>query len=152
MAEFVTQKGLAWILGVSPRQIRNLEKHGLPSQRSARSVRYPIPDALEWYYKRKFGVDEVEDPKVRHFELKNQLLQIEVARTREALVPLELHRKVVGQLAERLVSTLRNLPSTWAPQLVAMKNEREVAKVLVQVADEMIEDLASVVDDLADQE
>lgn len=156
-------------LEITPQALRALHNEGVPHRRKGREVLYPHPRVREWYadFKERERQKRLESAKTRsdsapqgseaeerarNFALKNQELELKLAERRGDLMPTVLHLRVVEKLAERLTSFHRNLPSVWAPQLVGLDNEREVAKVLVRLADEAIEDMAGLVDDMVDPE
>jgi phage terminase Nu1 subunit (DNA packaging protein) len=53
MAELLTQRAIAEYLDLDARQIRNLEKLGLPTRKVGGEKRYPWPSGLHWYIKYK---------------------------------------------------------------------------------------------------
>lgn len=54
---YVRQLRLAKLIGLSRRQVQNLEVRGLPSEGHRKTKRYPLPHALIWYrsYTRRGG-------------------------------------------------------------------------------------------------
>jgi hypothetical protein len=164
----LNQHQAAQRLGITPRALRALHAAGIPHERRGREVLYPYPRIREWHADYKEREQEArqaaaaartaappgseKEERARNFALKNQKLELELAEERRDLLPMALHERIVAKLAERLTSFHRNLPSVWAPQLVGLENERAVARVLVRLADEAIEDMATVVDDMVEEE
>ena len=51
----VNQTELASILGVSTRQIRNLEREGMPCETEGKRKRYPLPQAVHFWRDREIA-------------------------------------------------------------------------------------------------
>lgn len=144
MPDLLNQLELADVLGVTPRQVRNLEEKGLPYDDTLGVKRYPKRTCQRWYVEFKqeeavsrlerqesTGLDEWERRKA---SADARLAEIKVLKEEGRLLPNEVHERVVGEVAERLRAVLINAPSNYAMTL-------EAAGVDPQVAQDVLEGL-----------
>lgn len=119
----LSQKELAVLLGLSTRQIRNLEAEGMPHRAEKNRKYYPV-DAVQWYVGRKEQAarDEVaptdfNEAKAREMAARAEKAEIEVRQLRGELIHVDdleaLHAKPLAQLRARLLA----LPGRIAAEL-----------------------------------
>src|SRR5690606_3285343 len=96
MKKEVTQRELADILGLTTRQIRNLEAAGLPHRAEGNRKLYPIPDAVIWYRDRAVESaladaqpTQFEEARAREMIARAEKAELEVARLRGELIHID---------------------------------------------------------------
>lgn len=150
-AQEVNQTEFAAIVGLSTRQVRNLEAEGLPHRAKGNKKLYPIPDALAWYYARKFEPEELTDTaeaKRRKLTAEAKLAEIEVAKAAGELVPLDQYTSEMGLVLDKVRAKLQNVPGAWAPALVGCKGVPEALTRLRPLVNEILVELSSMGDEL----
>ena len=141
-----TQTEFAAIVGLSTRQIRNLEKDGLPCSMEGRRKSYPLPEAVVWWKDREvaralepYSSTDLEEERRRWMSAKAGKAEIELSNLRGELVPLD---EVAGLLRESLevtASTLRTAPALTAPDLA------KAASITTRTARQILEDMVELV-------
>lgn len=151
----VSQRELAELVGLTTRQIRNLEGRGLPVRAEGNRKLYPVPDAVRWYVdaKAREAAEAAEstpyDEALARKTLADARIQErKLAELDGALVPMALHRQVLTRVAERVAARLRNLPGEWAPRIVGIGSPREAVPVLQSMANSILEDMAGGAEDM----
>ena len=151
----VSQRELAELLGLTTRQIRNLEGRGLPVAASGNRKRYPIPDAIRWYVASKAReaseaaeVTPYDEALARKTLADARIAERKLAELDQNLIPSALHRQVLSRVAERVAARVRNLPGEWAPRVVGIQNPREAVPVLQALASSLLEALAGGAEDM----
>lgn len=107
---------LARILKISARTLYNLRAEGIPHRWDGNLPLYPMPEALDWYYRRKLAQEPANDPandpasgtltaveaerRIRVAEMERK--EIEVGRLRGHLVTIDDHEAEVTDLVQRL--------------------------------------------------
>ncbi|TVR55846.1 MAG: hypothetical protein EA421_05365 [Gemmatimonadales bacterium] len=128
----VSQRELAELLGLTTRQIRNLEGRGLPVSATGNRKRYPIPDAIRWYVASK-GREAADAAEVTPYDealarktlADARIAERKLAELDAALIPAALHRQVLSRVSEGVAARIRNLPGEWAPRFVGIPNPRQ---------------------------
>ena len=120
----VNQTELASILGVSTRQIRNLERAGLPCSIAGKRKAYPIPAAVQWWRDREvaralepYSTTDLEKERARWLAARTGKAELELANLRGELVPMDEVAGMLREAMETLDSVLRGSPSRFAPAL-----------------------------------
>lgn len=134
MADKLKQTELADRLDLSVRQVRNLEKEGMPSA---------WPAALHWYVERKVSDARAQfatsarlhAAKLRQEEARAAALELNVSRARADVVPMDYLQRQVRTLFELTASTLKGLPARLAADLVGRASELEARQVLEDAID-----------------
>lgn len=117
VADQVNQRELADFLGITDRQIRNLEKAGILGKRG-RS--YPLGEctrAYIQYVKRNASPDEegsedggsLSHEEYRYNKLRNDKLQLQIEELERKLGPISLLESALSDVAGQLVATLETL-------------------------------------------
>lgn len=115
MKREVTQSELALILGLTTRQIRNLEAAGMPHRAEGNRKLYPLPDAVHWYRDRavesalaEAQVTDYEEAKAREMKARADRAELEVARMRGELIHVNdleaLFTAPLAQMRARLLA------------------------------------------------
>lgn len=137
----VNQTGLAELLGLTTRQIRNLEREGMPHRADGAKKLYPIPGALSWYYKRQFVAEQptsLEEAKLRKLSAEAEIVELELGEKRGQLLSIDFVRKDWERLLYAFRSRLLNAPSRWAADLVGLDTVEAVeAKLEAMIEDAM---------------
>jgi phage terminase Nu1 subunit (DNA packaging protein) len=151
----VSQEGLAEIIGLSTRQIRNLEKDGIPHRAEGMRKFYPIPAAVQWYMKRKqdeamasLGEIDYHEARARREQARARMAEIEVAKAEGRLVERDVvHAVYGGKVLDVLRAGILNVPGRWASQVVGLESPREAEAILKRVSAELLEEFAGPVAD-----
>lgn len=151
----VSQRELAELLGLTTRQIRNLEGRGLPVSVTGNRKRYPIPDAIRWYVASK-GREAAEAAEVTPYDealarktlADARIAERKLAELDAALIPAALHRQVLSRVSEGVAARIRNLPGEWAPRFVGIPNPRQAVPLLQTLATSLLEALAGNAEDM----
>lgn len=150
MTHEVTQVELARILPLTTRQLRNLEREGLPHRADGRRKLYPLPEAVDWYIRYRenlaraeFDNVDYERARARYETARARLAEIGVAREEGRLIPVEVVEEIYG---DRLMDVLRtgilNLPGRWGAQLVGLDSPREAEAILKRIARELLQEFS----------
>lgn len=159
LPDLLTQMQLADVLGVTTRQIRNLEARGLPIDESTGTKLYPKRQCQRWYieFKQEEALGraereqttDLEEAQRRKVLAEARLAEIKVLREEGRLVPLETVEAIHAETGDRLRAVLVNAPSNYAIHLERAGVEPAVAQeILEQLAEELIRALRGVADDL----
>lgn len=120
----LSQKELAELLGLTTRQIRNLEAEGMPCRAEKNRKRYPAREAISWYHDRRvqravyeMAPTDFNDAKAREMAARAEKAEIEVRQLRGELIHVDdleaLHARPLAQLRSRLLA----LPGRIAAEL-----------------------------------
>lgn len=155
----INQKGLAEVLGVTARQVRNLtEDHGLPSTVDEQGRRmYVLGEAVQWYVAFKVaasrgGDSALEEAKLQKERLEVRRRQIEVARAEGEVITIDDHRAVVERIASAFRTSVLGVPGAWGPQVVGIVSAAEGTEVMRTCSEELLRDLASALADELEQD
>jgi phage terminase Nu1 subunit (DNA packaging protein) len=154
-AKFVTQQQLADILGLSTRQIRNLEHEGLPLRAEGKRKLYPIPDAVRWYVQReqaRVEPTDYEEAKARKMAAEAELAEIQRDRERGRLLAIEDVEREHRKMLERLAAALKSAPAKYAPRLVGRRTVPEMMHALKAAIDDLMLALSELGDEQPDDE
>lgn len=139
------QVDLATLLKVTPRQINNLVKQGMPSFLDEKQKRwYDGPECIAWYITRQRGgdadLDDVDAAKVRLETLRADLLEVELAEKLGKVMTLEQFRQARFDADARVAAKLKALENRLAPAVVGTVDVQDgLARVKPLVAEAMDE-------------
>lgn len=149
-SRLLTQKELAEFLGLTTRQIRNLEKEGvIPTEALGAKKFYPWPQANLAYiaYREELRAGShasgLEHARQRKVAAEAELAELSAAQRRGELIPLEYHERRVGHLLDRLRSQLLAVPGYWGPEMVGLKDVREAVGRVRPLAHQLLHDLTT---------
>ena len=140
----VNQTELAAILGLSTRQIRNLETEGLPVRAERNRKLYPLPDAVLWWKSREVAraldgleVTEFDEARVRLLSARADRVERENRLQACELVPIDELEMLVRESLDQVNTALRRAPARhgahWARKLgVPEREARELIATLVE--------------------
>lgn len=150
----VNQTGLARILGITTRQVRNLEAKGLPHEADGRRKFYPIPEATLWYLQREreraissAPIEGLRELKERRMVAETKLAEIEAATVEGRLIPLAVHEERFSMQLEKLRARILNVPGAWAPALVGCRAIPDAMTRLKGLCTELLQELAGLADE-----
>lgn len=126
--EVLAQKELAARLDLDPRQIRNLEKKGMPRtylREDGEERGYPWPACLHWYVRFKIEAEtqkltvpqRLQAAQIRDLEAKAAKSELALAQVRGELLERPLVRRERQQAFEQIRNVNATRASRWAPQL-----------------------------------
>lgn len=136
----VTQKLLAELLNVDARQIRNLDRAGLPSFRRKENneKRYPWPESLHWYIRfkqeeitKRLGTNaRAEEAKADKLEAEAELAHMDLLERRGELASIEYLDQRVDAILSAVRGTMLSFGGKWAPALIGIPSEVEMRERL----------------------
>ncbi|MGE0456423.1 MAG: hypothetical protein AB7Q30_23065 [Vicinamibacteria bacterium] len=111
----MTQSEFAELVGLTTRQIRNLEKAGLPHRSDKNRKLYPVPSAIHWWRDREvelavkeIEVGDLDEAKTRKMQVEAARAELELAREQGQLIHIadleQLHQKPLATLRARLLA------------------------------------------------
>jgi phage terminase Nu1 subunit (DNA packaging protein) len=158
LPDFLSQSQLAEMIGVTPRQVRNLEDAGLPSEPGPRGKVYPRRACRDWYlaFKEEAAIRRVrqesptslEDERVRLVAAQASLAELDLEQRRGGLVTVEDHIRHTERTLLVLRARLLNLPGMLAPRVVGLRSLREADAVLRGEMDAIFTELQKSATDL----
>lgn len=145
----LNQTELAAHLGLTTRQIRNLEAEGLPHRAEGNRKWYPIPEAIQWYieWKRQEVLRDIEKvdfkkPRARKMAAEARMAEIELAKEEGRLLPREVLDETYGRMLDLVRRGLLNMPGRWASHFSPLPPRKAEAIIRRAVA-EQLEELSS---------
>jgi len=139
------QVDLATLLKVTPRQIHNLVKQGMPSFIDDDGKRkYDGPECVAWFVARERGGDEdlgdVDAARVRLESLRADILEVELAEKLGKVMTVEQFEKARFDADARVAAKLKALENRLAPAVVGTTDVQDgLARVKPLVAEAMDE-------------
>jgi phage terminase Nu1 subunit (DNA packaging protein) len=146
----LTQRDIADLLGLTTRQIRNLENEGMPHRAEKNRKFYPMPDAARWYYEREVARSRQEpsdygDARAREMAARAEKAEIEVLQLRAEVIHVSdleaMHARPLAQLRARLLA----LPGRLAAELPLPAVES--VEIMEPIVHEMMHELSESDDD-----
>ncbi len=144
----VTRTELADIFGVAMTTVDNWVRRGLPViQRGTKGKawQFNTSDVASWLERRAIERTETEDfgdekaLRRRKLAAEAQKIELELARARGDLVPLnQLERALANTFAE-LKTNLRTVPSRVATSLIGEESETRIKSVILAEVDQALE-------------
>jgi phage terminase Nu1 subunit (DNA packaging protein) len=153
MADYITQQELAATLGLSTRQIRNLEAQGLPHEARNNGKFYPKPGAVQWYVAfkmeeatKKAAPKDMEEARLRSAVAEATLVELELAEREGAMIRVDEIDKILAPPLTAVRAKLLNLPSKVAPMVLPCRTLPEIRVVLDAAIAEVMGELQSLGD------
>jgi hypothetical protein len=154
------QVDLATLLKLTPRQINNLVKEGMPSfLDEAGKRKYDGPECIGWYLERgrhaDDDLDDLDAAKVRMDSLRGDLLEVELAEVLGRVMTVEQFRRARFDSDARVAAKLKALENRLAPAVVGAVDVQDalarVKPLVAEVMDELFrgEDLPETVPAMA---
>lgn len=151
----ISQTELAAHLGLSTRQVRNLEAQGvLRAELNASGKKaYPWPESNHRYWQSKLEEAKgartsteasIEDATLRKALADAEAAELRVAELKRELIHVRDVEALVAEPLEAVGSLVRNLPNRWASVLVGCSTPQEVIARLRPVVAEMLDALREV--------
>jgi phage terminase Nu1 subunit (DNA packaging protein) len=144
--ELLTQDDFADRLGLSTRQVRNLEKSGLPTRSRGGKKLYPWGGCLAWYisFKVQTAVTaaspaDFDEAKTRKMAAEAEIAELDLAIKRQQLITQDDHRREMVTWVEPIAAALRAFPGRHATQLTDLSTPGEVEMVLQKGINEIME-------------
>jgi phage terminase Nu1 subunit (DNA packaging protein) len=120
----VSQSEFAELVGLTTRQIRNLEREGLPHRADQNRKTYPVPAAVLWWHERgvkkaleQIQIQPIDEARTRKLQLEAERAEIELAKERGRMIDVDdvdrLYQKALSTIRARLLA----LPGQIAAQL-----------------------------------
>ena len=151
----VNQRDAAAVLGLTTRQIRNLDEAGIPSRpaENGRTRIYDLTEVVPWYIREIRKQNRSEESELDQAKLEKQKLevrrrQIEVAKAEGALIDIGDHRTVVGKIADAFRAALLSVPGSWGPRVVGIASPVEGTEAMRTCSEELLRDMAGVADSI----
>lgn len=157
-AREVNQTEFAALLGLTTRQVRNLESQGLPHRAEGNRKYYPIPDGIQWYANKQredalseLGQADYKEARARREAARARMAEINLAKEEGRLLPRDVVKEIFGdKMLDRVRAALLNFPGRWGAQVVGLDSPREGEAILKQAVSEILEELSGpAADDLA---
>lgn len=146
------QVEIAELLGISSRQVHNLVKAGMPTHPEQGKTWYDGPECVAWYVTQKVAQAEEpaneEEARERLDKLRGDILEIELAKARGSVLPVEYSVGQVEEIGERLRAKLQAMPAKWAPGLLGAKTIPEMASRLENAVNDALKALVTVADEM----
>jgi phage terminase Nu1 subunit (DNA packaging protein) len=149
------QVQVAELLGISARQVHNLVKQGMPTSPEQGKVWYDGPVCVAWYVTQKVAEAEAKaepgsegEARERLDELRGDILEIELAKARGSVLPVEYAVGQVEGIGERLRAKLQAMPGKAAPSLIGAKTIPEMAARLENAVNDALKALVTVADEM----
>ena len=141
-----TQTEFAAIVGLSTRQIRNLEKDGLPCSMEGKRKAYPLPEAVVWWKDHQvtralepYSSTDLEVERRRWMSAKAGRAEIELSNLRGELIPIDEVSGLLRESLEVTAATLKSSPARTAPELA------KAASITIRRARIILEDMVETV-------
>ena len=151
----VNQRDAAAVLGLTTRQIRNLDEVGLPSRpaKNGRGRLYDLIEVVPWYIRQVRTQNRAEESELDQTKLEKEQLevrrrQIEVAKAEGELIGIGDHRSVVGKIADAFRAALLSVPGSWGPRVVGITSPVEGTEAMRTCSEELLRDMAGVADSI----
>ena len=151
----VNQRDAAAVLGLTTRQIRNLDEAGIPSRPAGdgRGRVYDLVEVVPWYIREvrrqsRTNESDLDRAKLEQAELEVRRRRIEVAKAEGELIAIADHRTVVGKVADAFRAALLSVPGSWGPQIVGIPTPAEGTEAMRVCSEGLLRDMASVADAL----
>lgn len=147
--ERLSQTELARRLGLTPRQIRNLEKKGLPygyPKKKGSDKEYPWPTCNLWYidfriqseFERLGRKPDLDGARARKEDALARRAEWDLAKDQGKFVSAVFLRAQVGRVLEQCVVELRTLTGRWKDELVDLPSAADVQNKLEPLVESAI--------------
>lgn len=139
----VNQQDLALLLGVVPRQVKNLVDAGkIPSVVEGPRRLYPLPQAVHEFvkYQRELAqgtkgatTDPLQAAKLRKLNAEAEQAEMALLRDRGELVERVLQQRTLGEIFQAVRSAIEQVPGRHDRKFVGLSSAAAARKVLRQV-------------------
>ena len=144
-------------LVLTPQQVSNLVRDGMPSEKKGAGYVVVFPDAMAWYKARlreegarKAAPSTLDEARLRRETADAELKELELAERRGELVTVEVHAKLLNDAFARAGSKLKNLARAIALRVTGATIPEREAQALPLV-NEVARELAAGEDVPADE-
>ena len=158
MPIYMTQKMLGELVGLTDRQLRNIDKEHAddPLLIKGEGGKYDASAFIQRWVEIKVekatsGENDLDAVKAEHEIVKTEKTRLEVARMRGNLVDVQDVRRLWGDIANTVMQGMLHLPSTIAPMVQGIENvevihgiiSKEINRVLNEIADTPLPEYAA---------
>ncbi len=144
----LSQKELAEITEVTPRQVRNWEKAGLTVRADGNQKRYPAKLAIAFWHERelakaleKAGVSDAQKLRMRKLTAETEAKEYDLERLRGTLVPVAFMKAEFEGVCARMRSEIESMAPRYAAD-VKPEDPGAGELVLDNIAEELLAALA----------
>jgi len=140
MGKLVNKRELALILGVSERSLTEWQRNGLPIALDAgrgASNQYDTANVIAWMIARELAGAAKETNRERLDRLQGDKIEMDLAKARGVLVPIEEVEPAIAQFVLDAVAVLEGLPEKYAPILDAADGLDAIYAALVDMKDQI---------------
>lgn len=140
MGKLVNKRELALILGVSERSLTEWQRNGLPIALDAgrgASNQYDTANVIAWMIARELSGAAKETHRERLDRLQGDKIEMDLAKARGVLVPIEEVEPAIAQFVLDAVAVLEGLPEKYAPILDAADGLDAIYAALVDMKDQI---------------
>jgi phage terminase Nu1 subunit (DNA packaging protein) len=96
--------------------------------------------------------DDMAEAELRKAVADALLAEVRAAKEEGSVVPLDLHEQVVGEMGDRAMAVIQNIPSTYAIRLEQLGiSPREARAVLEVLQEDLVLALRGVADEMGDE-
>lgn len=149
----VSAKYLATVLGVDPRSVKNFVDEGMPKLERGR---YALAPCVRWYVDREVAsaragkaLNELDLARQRKTVAEAQEAELRLAKAAGAVIDAEVYQEIVGQICDRMMSVIQNMPSNHSIALEQLGLTSAKAEVVLEhIATELTQALRSHADEL----
>lgn len=159
----VSPAQLAEIYSVDPRTVTNWinSTPPCPSWIEGRSRKFDTSKVAEWREAQavakalanvsREAPGDLEEAELRKAVADALIAEIKAAREEGSVIPIDVHQDVVGELGDRAMAVVQNIPSTYSLDLERLGiTPHDARLVLEQVQDDLVRALRGVADDFWD--
>lgn len=153
MTEKLSQKEIAELLGVVPRQIHNLVNEGMPSHLEKGKRYYLGPECTVWYIEYKIrtatqksskNADQLEELELRKEIVAVRSAELKLAKEEGRLISIDYLEHQVSTILEGLRGKLLSFAGKNSHELVGMKTPAEARAKLDVAIEEVMQALVDV--------
>ena len=153
----VNQRDAAAVLGLTTRQIRNLDEAGIPSRpaEDGRSRVYDLVEAVPWYIREIREQNRTDDSDLDRAKLEKEQLevrrrQMELAKAEGDLIDVDDHRTVLAKVLDAFRAAVLSVPGSWGPRIVGIQSPAEGTEAMRVCSEELLRDLMGAAGQLED--
>lgn len=152
MPLIVSQKQAAVVLGITTRQLRNLDedKDPVPSRvaKDGRGREYDLEEVVPWALRRerargRTGESDLDRAKLEKERLEVRRRQIDIAKAESELVSVSDHRGALAKVLDAFRAALISVPGSWGPRIVGISSPAEGTEAMKVCSEELLRDLVA---------
>lgn len=144
--EKLNQRQIGRVLGVTPREIYNLEQKGLPRRVENGRKIYPLDECVQWYARYRESVarrsgeakEKREQLETRGAEVEVRLKELELEREMGNVVTLDYMEQQNAGILHHLRAKLLSLPGRYSPQIVGLRSLSEAQQRLEAIGADLM--------------